>query len=174
MSRPAEPSQMPEMEHGKAREGDGKTETAKSSGAPAQWENRSAALAPRPGARSELGGAPKSLDRLSAHAAPKSNPWSEQARQVLDRLAVSREEGLPDAEVRKRRRAHGPNRLREQRKTKLWKLIFAQFKSFIVVLLAAAAGVSFAFGDFIEGLAIGAVIFINAAIGFVTEWRAVR
>ena len=43
-----------------------------------------------------------------------------------------------------------------------------------MLLLAVAAGVSFAFGDFIEGLAIGAVIVINAAIGFVTEWRAVR
>ncbi len=104
----------------------------------------------------------------------KASPWSKDPQQVLARLAVSLDKGLPDTEVAKRRRQHGPNRLRERRKTSLWKLIIAQFRSLIVVLLAAASGVSFVFGDFVEGMAIGAVIFINAAIGFVTEWRAVR
>ena len=41
-------------------------------------------------------------------------------------------------------------------------------------LLAAAAVLSFAFGEIVEGGAIVIVILINAVIGFVTELRAVR
>jgi magnesium-transporting ATPase (P-type) len=92
----------------------------------------------------------------------------------LEGLEVARDKGLGEAEVRRRRGQYGPNRLRKRQKATVWKLIFAQFSSIIVLLLAVASAVSFAFGDVIEGLAIGAVIFINAAIGFVTEWRAVR
>jgi Ca2+-transporting ATPase len=55
-----------------------------------------------------------------------------------------------------------------------WRILWDQFASLIVALLAAAALVAFAFREVVEGLAIGAVVFINAAIGFVTERRAVR
>ena len=44
----------------------------------------------------------------------------------------------------------------------------------MTLLLTVAAAVSFVFGDWVEGLAICAVILINAAIGFFTELRAVR
>ena len=43
-----------------------------------------------------------------------------------------------------------------------------------MILLAVAAGVSLAFGDWLEGGAIGLVIVFNAAIGLITELRAVR
>ncbi len=43
-----------------------------------------------------------------------------------------------------------------------------------MVLLGAAALVSFAFGDLIEAVAIVVVIFLNTAIGFMMEIRAVR
>jgi Ca2+-transporting ATPase len=49
-----------------------------------------------------------------------------------------------------------------------------QFKSLIILLLAIAAALSFAFGEWIEGIAIAVVIFINGAIGFLTELRAIR
>ena len=103
-----------------------------------------------------------------------ATPWAQNAQQVLEELGVSRDNGLNDAEINLRRGQHGPNQLRQIRKTTVWKLVYAQFKSLIVALLAAAAAVSFVFGDVVEGFAIGSVILINAAIGFVTEWRAVR
>lgn len=49
-----------------------------------------------------------------------------------------------------------------------------QFRSVVVLLLAAAAGLSLAFGAAVEGAAIVAVLLVNAVIGFVTELRAVR
>jgi Ca2+-transporting ATPase len=53
-------------------------------------------------------------------------------------------------------------------------MLWDQFASLIVALLGAAALVAFAFEEPVEGFAIIAVIFINGAIGFVTERRAVR
>lgn len=47
-----------------------------------------------------------------------------------------------------------------------------QFRSIIVVLLVAAAIVAFATRDTAEGLAILGVLLINAAVGFVVEWRS--
>lgn len=114
----------------------------------------------RPG--QALGGAP--VD--SAHAAS--------AASVLDRLGVSAEAGLDGAGVKQRRRAYGANRLSEGRRRSAWLILVDQFRSLIVYLLVAAAALSFAFGEFTEGGAIVAVLAINAAIGFTTEFRAVR
>lgn len=89
-------------------------------------------------------------------------------------LGVSVDEGLTSGEVRKRRRRYGPNRLRDVERRSAWQILIEQFKSVIVVLLGAAAVLSFAFGESVEGMAIAVVILINAAIGFITELRAVR
>jgi Ca2+-transporting ATPase len=59
-------------------------------------------------------------------------------------------------------------------KVSAWTILANQFKSLLVLLLAIATVLSLIFGDLIEGIAIAAVILINAAIGFFTELRAVR
>ncbi len=101
-------------------------------------------------------------------------PWSQPAEDVLEALQVAREKGLSPQEVEARRRRHGANRLREMRTKSAWRILLDQFKNLIIVLLGAAAGLSLIFGDWLEGVAIVAVIFINAAIGFFTELKAVR
>jgi len=73
-----------------------------------------------------------------------------------------------------RRQEHGPNRLRATERRAALEILRAQFRSIIIVLLLAAAALSFSFGDLLEGLAIVAVILINTSIGFATELRAVR
>lgn len=47
-----------------------------------------------------------------------------------------------------------------------------QFTSLVVLLLVVAAGESFVFQGWVEGLAVAVGIVVNAAIGFVTEIRA--
>jgi Ca2+-transporting ATPase len=54
------------------------------------------------------------------------------------------------------------------------KILLNQVKSLIVILLAVAAILSFVFHERMEGLAIAGVIFINTAIGFFMELKAVR
>ena len=66
-------------------------------------------------------------------------PWSVPAGGLLRELGVTRERGLDSAEIRRRRRQHGPNALRERRAQSAWLLLLNQVRSLIVVLLAAAA-----------------------------------
>ena len=102
------------------------------------------------------------------------NPWASAGDTILGELGVTAETGLSAAEVRRRVRLHGLNRLRETEKRRAWTILADQFKNFIIALLTAAAVLSFAFGDWLAGFAIVTVILINASIGFVTELRAVR
>jgi Ca2+-transporting ATPase len=53
-------------------------------------------------------------------------------------------------------------------------LLARQFASPVIWLLAGAAVVSSAFGEFLDAGAIGAIVLINAVIGFVQEHRAER
>ncbi|WP_212747563.1 cation-translocating P-type ATPase [Fodinibius saliphilus] len=83
-------------------------------------------------------------------------------------------EGLDKNEVNKRLNQFGPNKLRESKKKSIWQILYNQVKSLIILLLAAAAFAAFLYGDTLEGWAIIIVIVINTAIGFFTEFRAVR
>jgi Ca2+-transporting ATPase len=100
-------------------------------------------------------------------------PWSKPVDAVLDELDTSAK-GLGDAEADQRRERYGSNELRKFEQRGLWSILIDQLKSMVIVLLAAAAAVALAFGDFVEAAAIGAVIVINTLIGFFTELRAVR
>ena len=101
-------------------------------------------------------------------------PWARPVDEVVDALGVSVDRGLDPQEVQRRRKQYGQNRLRTAERRSAWDILIEQFKSVIVALLGVAAIVSFAFGEVVEAVAIGVVILINAAIGFVTELRAVR
>jgi len=103
-----------------------------------------------------------------------NKPWSWSVEDVLDRLSVSREKGLSENEVSERRKKFGKNALREARKKSIWQILLNQFKNLIIILLAVAAVLSFAFSENVEGFAIVAVILINGAIGFFTEIKAIR
>ncbi|MFW6064082.1 MAG: cation-translocating P-type ATPase [Candidatus Natronoplasma sp.] len=100
-------------------------------------------------------------------------PWSEGAAKILDHLQVSKEKGLTEKEVKKRRKKYGRNKLKETKRKSRLKILVEQFKSFLVILLGGAAIISIFMGEFIEGLSIFAVLIANSIIGFVTEARAV-
>lgn len=104
----------------------------------------------------------------------ENKPWAVPWREVLEALDVSADEGLGSSEVKKRRREYGHNRLRGAESKSAWRILVEQFKSLIVLLLAMAAALSLAFGEWVEGVAVAVVIVINTAIGFVTELKAVR
>ncbi len=103
-----------------------------------------------------------------------ASPWAESADAVLRAHDVSVQRGLSNREAHRRLRRYGPNELRQVTRRSSWRILWDQIASLIVALLAVAAGVAFVFDETVEGFAIIAVIFINAAIGFVTERRAVR
>ncbi|MGJ8588224.1 MAG: cation-translocating P-type ATPase [Yoonia sp.] len=102
------------------------------------------------------------------------NPYAQSVEDINARLDVDTAQGLDQTQVLARLDAHGPNRLRRQKKKGTLSILFHQFNSIIVWLLAAAALLSFILGDIAEGIAIVVVLLINGAIGFFTELRAAR
>ncbi len=100
--------------------------------------------------------------------------WACSSDAVLQALFVDRDRGLDTAEVSKRSRIWGPNLLAPTRPRKVFSILLGQFKSAVVALLLGAGVLALAFSEIVEGLAIFSVILINATIGFLTEWRAIR
>ena len=86
----------------------------------------------------------------------------------------SRASGLDDDEASRRLRSHGPNRMIRPAPPSSWRLLAAQFRSVVVLLLVAASVLSTLLGDYADAAAIGIVVALNAAIGFILEVRARR
>jgi P-type Ca2+ transporter type 2C len=94
--------------------------------------------------------------------------------QVFDRLKSDPAKGLTAAEASRRLAQHGPNTLTHAKPRSTLSIFVSQFLSIIVALLIAATAIAFAMGDRLESVAILVVIVINAAIGFLTEWKAAQ
>jgi Ca2+-transporting ATPase len=91
---------------------------------------------------------------------------------VARRLETDATRGLTLAEVTRRLGQYGPNVLAETKGRPALVIFVSQFKSLIVALLIAAIAVALALGETIEAAAILIVLVLNAAIGFLTEWKA--
>ncbi|MGD8397762.1 MAG: HAD-IC family P-type ATPase, partial [Anaerolineae bacterium] len=113
------------------------------------------------------------MTESASHALPEK-PWARGLAQVLEDMGVDPDRGLLPGEVTERRQKYGHNRLRSAERKSAWAILVEQFKSLLVALLAVAAALSLAFGEWVEGVAILAVILVNTVISFITELRAVR
>ncbi|MBR9707225.1 MAG: HAD-IC family P-type ATPase, partial [Candidatus Diapherotrites archaeon] len=84
----------------------------------------------------------------------------------------SSEKGLSSKEASHRLERFGLNRLEDKRKINVLHLAISQFTSFLVLILIAAAAVSFFIGEVIDGLVISVIVLFNGALGFFQEFRA--
>ena len=94
------------------------------------------------------------------------------ADEAISVLRSNAEYGLSEDAARALLAEVGPNQLAQSFKRSLWTIALYQFRSLIVLLLVTAAVVALVLGDIIEAGAIVVVIILNAAIGFITEWKA--
>jgi Ca2+-transporting ATPase len=96
------------------------------------------------------------------------------AEEVLSHLNVNLDQGLSDEEVRKRQEQYGQNELEAETTPSPFRILLNQFKSIVILILVVAAVVALATARWPEGLALVAVTVINTAIGFFTEYKAIR
>ncbi|MBW2385795.1 MAG: HAD-IC family P-type ATPase, partial [Deltaproteobacteria bacterium] len=82
--------------------------------------------------------------------------------------------GLSDREAAERLGTFGPNRIDPPRPVSPWLLAVRQFRSPLIYVLLAAGAVALLLGEVADALFIGAVLLLNALIGFVNEERADR
>ncbi|WP_068807451.1 cation-translocating P-type ATPase [Thauera phenolivorans] len=87
-------------------------------------------------------------------------------------LGVDPARGLSAAEAGARFERHGPNRLAATPPRPAWLKFLDQFRSLLILVLIGAAVLAGAVGEIRDALVIGAVVLINAALGFVQEHRA--
>ena len=105
---------------------------------------------------------------------PKLTPHAVSARAVAETLNVEIQKGLSIEEVNRRLLRDGENRIEQKTQSTIWHIVRDQFTSIVVWLLGFAAAVAALTGNQLEAAAILVVLFINAAIGFLIEWRAGR
>ena len=83
--------------------------------------------------------------------------------------------GLTPEEARRRLETHGPNELPQPEKEGPAARLLRQFREPMAILLIVAAAVAgIGLGERLDGIAIVAIVVLNAVIGFVTEGRAQR
>ena len=112
----------------------------------------------------------------------EANPtpaYKQSVEHVLAELRTDAQRGLSEGEARARLEQHGRNELATEAPEPQWKKFLGQFQDVLVILLLVAAAVSLALWFYereaalpYEALAIGAVVVLNAVMGFVQESRA--
>ncbi len=96
----------------------------------------------------------------------------------LDSLRTDSQRGLSPGECQRRRGQYGKNQLEAAKGKSLPLRFLSQFQDLMVLILLAAAAVSFAVswvrgdGEYVDSLIILAIVVVNAVIGTVQELRA--
>ncbi|MDH6365961.1 MULTISPECIES: HAD-IC family P-type ATPase [unclassified Breznakia] len=92
--------------------------------------------------------------------------------QVIVDIGSDGQVGLTSKEVETRLEEYGKNVLEGGKKVSPWHILLEKLNNIIVYLLLAAAAISFALGDTVEGIAVLIAVFIAVAFGFVSELKA--
>jgi P-type Ca2+ transporter type 2C len=106
-------------------------------------------------------------------------PYRRPGEEVVAWLKSDARKGLSSAEAKARLASHGPNELAQQKPVPAWKKLLVQFCDPLVILLLVAALISTVLWVYgreatlpYEGLAILAVVVLNAAMGYVQQAKA--
>ena len=82
------------------------------------------------------------------------------------------QQGLTSSEAAQRLQHDGLNELRKGKTVSPLALLAEQFSNLVIWVLIGAALVSAALGEVVDGIAILAIVVLNAVIGFFQEYRA--
>ena len=80
-------------------------------------------------------------------------------------------EGLTAKEAEKRLAKYGKNVLEQRKKKSPVMLFLGQFKDVMTIVLFACTGISAFMQDWVEAIVMVGIVIINAALGFVQEFR---
>lgn len=92
--------------------------------------------------------------------------------EALDAQQSSLEHGISHQEAVRRRNEFGGNVIQGATRRGPWRIFLSQFSDFLVLILIAAAFIASFLGEPQDSVAIGAIILLNATLGFIQEYRA--
>ncbi len=82
--------------------------------------------------------------------------------------------GLTDEQVKRLQQNWGKNTFHQSAETPLFIIFLSQFSDFLVLVLLGATLVSGLMGEYVDGITILAILFLNALLGTFQEYRAER
>ena len=103
-----------------------------------------------------------------------ASPHARSPEETISGLRTNAQTGLSASEARTRLKQFGRNEIISSKQYTTLKILIDQFRSPVVWLLAAAAVLALMFSEHTEAAAITIVLLINGAIGFITEYRAIK
>lgn len=116
--------------------------------------------------------------KIDKHNSQRMEEWSElkyhkmTPEQVEQKIQTSFQKGLTSEQVKRRRQQFGYNELQEGEKQSALLLFLSQFKDFMVIVLLIATLISGLLGEYIDAIAIMAIVLVNGILGFIQERKA--
>jgi P-type Ca2+ transporter type 2C len=105
---------------------------------------------------------------------PSPAPWHTLTSAAVLESLDSAPHGLTHHESARRLAHHGPNELEAARGTSPWRLLLAQFKNVLILILIVAVVLSGLMGHGLEAVVILVILLFAVGLGFVQEYRAER
>jgi Ca2+-transporting ATPase len=105
--------------------------------------------------------------------APRPEPWyARSPGAVAAALEVDVDRGLTSEAAAELRRLHGPNALPEEKPTPGWRRFLDQYRSYMQIILVAAAVVSLAIQEWSTAVLLVVLTLFNAVVGLRQEGKA--
>ena len=103
--------------------------------------------------------------------------YNQSIQEVISHLRTSENEGLTAEEIKRRLEEHGYNQLQSKKKKSFFRMFTEQFKSFMIIILLAAAVISGVVGvmegeGLLDTFVILGILLVNAFIGASQEKKA--
>ncbi len=98
--------------------------------------------------------------------------FTKSVEEVSKDLNVNIDKGLSNEEVDKRIEKYGLNKIKDKKKRSLFSIFISQLKDMLIYVLLGAAAITFFIGEYVDGIIILLVVFLNALIGVVQENKA--
>ena len=103
-----------------------------------------------------------------------ADSYAHSAPSVAEQLQSDPIIGLPQSSIAERLEQYGRNEMLEKGQKSPWRIVWEQLSNTLIVVLVVAAVISAVMGDVEDACAIGAIVLLNAALGFHQEYRAER
>jgi len=100
--------------------------------------------------------------------------WHLDIEKTADELETNLQNGLSESSIPGRRAKFGVNQLQEKKGRTPLRIFLEQFGDFMIWVLIGAALVSGFLKEWVDALAIVAIVILNAVLGFIQEHRAER
>lgn len=105
----------------------------------------------------------------------KENTTSYYAQSIdesIEALKTDVSTGLSETEAKDRLSTYGPNRLQTKKRKSIFRMFLSQLQDALIYVLFVAVVITMFMGEYLDGIIIIIVIFINATLGVVQEIKA--